>query len=189
MYEKLRQYQPVNEQEMMDKQAMLDFIDKNADALDRSNLVAHVTSSAIVVNETLDKVLFAHHNIYDSYGWIGGHNDGDGDCLRVALKEAHEETGLVHIRPYNDEILGVDIIHVTNHIKKGLFVPDHLHLNVTYLLVADETETPAVNPEEHSAIQWFSMDEVFDVIDEERMIPIYTKLFQKVEQIREGTSV
>lgn len=185
MYEKLRHYQPVNEQETVDKQAMLDFIDRNTDAFDRQNLIAHVTSSAIVVNETLDKVLFAHHNIYDSYGWIGGHNDGDGDCLHVALKEAHEETGLSHIQPYNEEILGVDIIHVTNHIKRGVFVPDHLHLNVTYLLVADETEQPQVNPLEHSAIEWFTMDEVFEVINEERMIPIYKKLFLRVIQIRE----
>lgn len=186
MYEKLREYTPVNEQEKIDKKAMLAFIDHNSDVLLRENLVAHVTSSAIVVNKTMDKVLFAHHNIYNSYGWVGGHNDGDGDCLHVAIKEAHEETGLTNIRAYSEDILGIDIIHVTNHIKNGAFVSDHLHLNITYLLIADETETLQVNPEEHSAIKWFLIDEVFDVVEEDRMVPVYTKLFDKIKHMKDG---
>ena len=187
MYEKLYAYQPINEQEEQDKKAMIAFMERNPDILNRSNLVAHMTSSAIVVNKEMDKVLFAHHNIYNSYGWVGGHNDGDPDCLHVALKEAHEETGLQNIQPYNEEILGIDIIHVTNHIKKGQFVNDHLHLNVTYLLIADEEETLQVNPDEHSAIKWFLLDEVMNVVEEERMIPVYTKLFKRVETIKNSS--
>jgi len=181
MYEKLYQYIPYNEQEEVDKKAIIQFIEHNDDVLFRSNLTAHLTSSAIVVNEKMNKVLFAHHNIYQSYGWVGGHNDGDPDCLHVALKEAHEETGLRNIHPYNDDILGVDIIHVTNHLKNGTFVPDHLHLNVTYLLVADEDETPKVNPEEHSEIKWFDLKDVMNVVEEDRMIPVYTKLFERIQ--------
>jgi 8-oxo-dGTP pyrophosphatase MutT (NUDIX family) len=189
MYEKLYAYQPINEQEEQDKKAIIAFIERNPDILDRSNLVAHMTSSAIVVNERMDKVLFAHHNIYNSYGWVGGHNDGDPDCLHVALKEANEETGLKNIQPYNEDILGIDIIHVTNHIKKGLFVNDHLHLNVTYLLIADEEETLQVNPDEHSAIKWFSLDEVMSVVEEERMIPVYTKLLKQVIEIKNSSQL
>ena len=95
MFEKLRLYQPVNEQEAIDKKAMLQFIEHNKDVLYRTNLIAHMTSSAIVMNQSMDKVLFAHHNIYNSWGWVGGHNDGDPDCLHVALKEAKEECNLI----------------------------------------------------------------------------------------------
>lgn len=188
LYEQLTRYEPVNEQERQDKRAMLEFIDRNQDVLDRSNLAGHMTSSAIVVNETMDKVLFAHHNIYNSWGWVGGHNDGEPDCLKVAIKETMEETGVKAVRPYNDEILGIDIIHVSNHIKHGAFVNDHLHFNVTYLLIADESDELEINHAEHSNVRWFPLDSVLDHVTEDRMRPVYTKLFERVRRIRESKS-
>jgi 8-oxo-dGTP pyrophosphatase MutT (NUDIX family) len=182
MLEQLKTYKPFNEQEEVDKKLIVDFIDRNPDAYDRHNLVGHLTSSAIVVNERLDKVLFIHHNIYNAWGWVGGHNDGDRDFLRVALKEAQEETGVQSIEPYDQEILGLDVIYVENHIKNGVYVPDHVHLNVTYLLVADETDELVVNDDENSDVRWFNIDTVLDVVDEPRMIPVYTKLFQRIEE-------
>lgn len=180
MYDKLYQYQPVNEQEIKDKELMIQFIEKNDDVLDRSNLAGHLTSSAIVVNQAMDKVLFAHHNIYQSYGWVGGHNDGDPDCLNVAIKEAKEETGIEDIVPVSDDILGIDVIYVFHHIKNGSYVPDHLHLNVTYLLIASETETPTPREGENTSVRWFGLEEALNHITEDRMRPIYEKLFRKV---------
>lgn len=179
MYDKLKQYKPRNEQERIDQQAMIEFIDRNPDVLYRSNLIAHMTSSAIVLNKTMDQVLFAHHNIYDSWGWVGGHNDGDPDCLHVAIKEAKEETGVINVYPYNEEILGIDIIHVSNHIKNGLFVSDHLHLNVTYLLIADDQDELEISHQENSDVRWFKLSEVLDYVSEDRMKPLYQKLFDK----------
>ena len=70
--EQIEAYRPFNEQEAFDKKAILAFIDRNPDYLLRSNLMAHFTVSTIVVNPAMDKVLFAHHNIYKSWGWLGG---------------------------------------------------------------------------------------------------------------------
>jgi 8-oxo-dGTP pyrophosphatase MutT (NUDIX family) len=177
----IEKYTPYNEQEMVDKQAMLRFIETNDDVLDRDNLVAHLTSSAIVVNESLDKVLFAYHNIYDSWAWVGGHNDGDADLLNVAIKEAKEETGIKRVRPYSEDIFMLDIIHVTNHIKHGKYVPDHLHLNVTYLLIADEDDDLQVKHDENSGVKWFFIDDVLNYVKEERMKSVYQKAFQKIK--------
>lgn len=182
--DQIRAYQPKNEQEEVDKKAMLAYIEQNKDVLKRENLLAHVTSSAIVVNQHKDKVLFAHHNIYNAWGWVGGHNDGDSDLLGVAIKEAKEETGLEKISPVDEDILMLDIIHVTNHIKHGKYVGDHLHLNVTYLLEASEEETPMHRPDEHSAVAWFAIDSVLEIVDEERMIPVYKKAFREIKRRR-----
>ncbi|MFW5838586.1 MAG: NUDIX hydrolase [Bacillota bacterium] len=180
---KIEQYTPFNEQEAVDKQAILRFIETNDDVLKRDNLVAHLTSSAIVVNETMDKVLFAYHNIYDSWAWVGGHNDGDPDLLKVAIKEAKEETGIKDVRPYTDDIFMLDIIHVTNHIKHGHYVPDHLHLNVTYLLIADEHDDLRVKHDENSGVKWFLIDDVLDYVKETRMISVYQKAFKKIKTL------
>lgn len=182
MYNSLKEYQPVNEQEQKDKEAILGFIERNPDVLERTNLIAHLTSSAIVMNKALNKVLFAHHNIYNSWGWVGGHNDGDSDCLHVAIKEAKEETGVQNIYPYTEEILGIDIIYVSNHIKNDMYVSDHLHLNVTYLLIADEEDELKINVQENSGVRWFSVEEVFQYVSEDRMISVYQKLFEQVQK-------
>ncbi len=180
--EDIKRYHPKNEQERVDQKAMIAFIEDHKDALYRENLVAHVTSSAIVVNHTMDKVLFIHHNIYNAWGWVGGHNDGDADLLSVAIKEAKEETGVEHIVPVDRDILMLDIIHVSNHIKHGKYVGDHLHLNVTYLLEASEEELLSHNPSENSDVRWFWIDECLEYVDEERMIPVYQKAFNEIRK-------
>ena len=181
----IEDYKPKNEQERIDQKAMVEFARRNDDALLRENLVSHFTASAIVVNESLTKVLFIHHNIYNSWGWVGGHNDGDDDFLGVAVREAQEETGVQNIIPLNDEIQGIDTIYVPNHIKNGAYVPDHVHMNLTYFLVADENEELVVKEDENSGVKWFSLEDAIHEMDEPRMRPIYEKLFHLIVQIRE----
>jgi 8-oxo-dGTP pyrophosphatase MutT (NUDIX family) len=182
--EQIEAYQPFNEQEAFDKKAILAFIDRNPDYLLRSNLMAHFTVSTIVINPAMDKVLFAHHNIYKSWGWLGGHNDGDEDMLNVAMKETEEESGLTKIKPYSKEIFMLDTIYVPNHIKHGKHVSDHLHLNATFLVIADESEKPIVNVEENSGVQWFPIATVLKIVHEPRMIPIYQKAFQRIALLK-----
>lgn len=182
--EKITNYIPKNEQEIADKRTILKFIKNNPDVLHRTNEIAHLTSSAIVVNESMTKVLFAFHNIYQSWAWVGGHNDGDDDCLAVAIREAKEETGVENIKPYNDQIFMIDTIYVKNHIKKGAFVPDHLHLNITYLLVADEKDPLFIKKDENSGVKWFDIEEVIAQVSEPRMYAVYTKAIDRIKAIR-----
>lgn len=179
--EDIKNYQPYNEQEAVDKALILGFIQRNKDHLFRENLTAHLTSSAIVVNQAKTKVLFAYHNIYDSWSWVGGHNDGDPDMLKVAIKEAKEETGIESVQVLSNQIFMIDVIYVQNHIKNGHYVPDHLHLNLTYLLMADDQQELTVKKDENQAVAWISLEDVFDKISEPRMVPIYQKAFDKLK--------
>lgn len=177
--EMLQRYVPCNEQEQVDKEMMMSLLDEAS--LLRTQLFAHWTSSAIVVNETLDKVLFALHNIYQSWSWVGGHNDGDDDPLYVALKEASEETGVSGLKPLLEDIFMIDVIYVPHHIKHGRYVSDHLHLNTAFLVVADERSELYVKPDENSGVRWFGLEEVFSYIDEDRMIPVFQKAVDKIQ--------
>ena len=94
----IEEYSPVNEQEEKDKQFMLNAINDFDDVLTRENEYMHFTSSAFVVNKKRDKVLMIYHNIYDSWGWTGGHVDGQTNFLAVAKREVEEETGLKNIK-------------------------------------------------------------------------------------------
>jgi len=180
MFKEIINYQPINEQETTDKKAMLDFIKHYDNTLSRENLIAHFTSSAIVLNKDFTKILFAYHKIYDSWGWVGGHNDNDPDFKKVAIKEAKEETGISKVFAF-DEILGIDTIYVPKHIKRGHYVPDHLHLNITYLLIADEHQSIMHKPDENTAVKWFTLDEYISYVSEPHMLPIYKKLLMKAK--------
>lgn len=180
-------YQPRNEQEANDLKLILQFIGHNPDALERTNLAAHVTASAFIVNHTFDQILFVFHNIYGSWSWVGGHNDGDPDLLKVAMQEAMEETGLKHVTPYQEDIFTVDVIYVPNHIKHGAYVPDHLHLNATYLLIADDQDEIAIKHDENSGVRWFDLDDVLNHVSEPRMVPVYQKALEAIKKIKEST--
>ncbi|MDF2821201.1 MAG: hydrolase [Clostridiales bacterium] len=139
--EEIRKYQPVNEQEMNDKKVILDYIEYfYEDILTRENQIAHMTSSGLILNESLDKILMIHHNIYKTWTWTGGHAEGDSDMLGVALKEAKEETGVMNIVSLTQNLASIDIIPVYGHVKRGKYVSSHLHLNTSYILIADEKE-------------------------------------------------
>ena len=47
-------------------------------------------------------------------------------------------------------------------MKKGVYVPSHLHLNVTYLLEADRSEAVRVKEDENSAVGWFTPQEAVE---------------------------
>ncbi|SET55121.1 NUDIX hydrolase [[Clostridium] polysaccharolyticum] len=179
--EQIEQYTPFNEQEEKDKQYILACMDKNFDIFLRENAVTHLTASAWIVNKERTRVLMVYHNIYNSWSWLGGHADGETDLLKVALKEAKEESGITHVKPVQDDIFSLEVLTVDGHVKKGNYVSSHLHLNVTYLLEADENENLTVKPDENSGVAWFTLDEAVKASSEEWFREhIYNKLNKKL---------
>ena len=179
----LQSYQSFNEQEEADRQVMLELLQTSDNIFYRTNLLAHFTASAWVVNKSHTHVLMAFHNIYQTYAWLGGHADGEEDLLSVALREVKEESGIHTVKPITEGIYSLETIEVNGHEKKGKYVPSHLHLNVTYLLEADDTESLHIKQDENSAVNWFPIDQVLDVVDEPWMVErIYKKLNQKLKE-------
>ncbi len=181
--EKLRHaiedYRPACEQEERDKAVILAFLDANPDCLTRNNQIAHFTASSWIVNERRDKVLMAYHNIYDSWAWTGGHADGEADLLHVAVREAMEETGITSVRPVREEPCSLEIITVDGHVKRGAYVASHLHLNLTYLLEADESQELTIKADENSGVRWIPVSELQSFVSEPWMMAwVYEKLMK-----------
>ena len=177
----LKNYQPFNEQEAADVKEMIYRLETGEELFLRSNLAEHFTASAWVVNPARDKALMAYHRIYDSWAWLGGHADGDQYLLHVALKEVAEESG-VKATPVTDQIYSVEILTVDGHEKKGKYVPSHLHLNVTYLLEADDSLPIRPKEDENKAVAWFGLDEALEKSTEPWFVDrIYSKLNAKLK--------
>lgn len=178
-------YIPFNEQEEKDRTTLLTLLKEKEDLFRRENAVCHMSASAWTVNRDLSRVLMAYHNIYRSFSWLGGHADGDTDLLSVALREVCEESGIQNVHPLHPDIFSLEILTVDGHEKRGRFVASHLHLNVTYLVCADETETLHIKPDENSAVRWFTPAEALDACTEEWMRErIYSKLIRKTDMLK-----
>lgn len=182
--ELLEKYKPYNEQEESDKKLMLEYIENFDDVLTRKNEMCHFTASSWIVNKQRTKVLMIYHNIYKSWAWTGGHCDGDDNTLHVALKEAKEECGLENIKVLLDEPASIEIVSVDGHIKRGKYVSTHVHLNISYLFEADESDELKIKEDENSGVKWINIEEIDKVISEPKMLPIYNKLNEKIERLK-----
>ena len=178
IFEQLRGFAPFNEQEASDRRLILQYAEQFPNLFTRENEMAHLTASCWIVNPARTKVLMAYHNIYDSWAWLGGHADGMEDLLSVARKEANEESGVQAV-PVLDDIFSVEILGVAGHVKRGKYVSSHLHLNVTYLLQAEEGQTLREKPDENSAVRWFALPDVLINTREPEMRVVYQKLMDK----------
>ena len=186
-WDEIAAYRPRSEQEEADQRQMLDYIRQFPDTiLTRDNPIAHFSSSGFVVNADASRVLMAHHNLYRVWAWTGGHVDGEADFLAVALREAREETGVTHIRPLSDAIASLEILPVWGHVKRGRYVPSHLHLNVSYLLPADENDPLSVREGENTRVGWLPAAELLSYTNEWEMDGVYTKLLERARNLLYG---
>ena len=185
--EQIADYKPYNEQEAHDQAVMRQLLATQPDLFTRENQVAHMTASSWLLNATHDKVLMIYHNIYHSWAWTGGHADGDRDLLAVAKREAMEETGVTEIRVISEDIFSLEILTVDGHEKRGVYVPSHLHLNVTYLLEADPELPLRIKEDENSEIGWIGVEEIERRSTEKWFVErIYSKLCKKAQSLRNG---
>ena len=183
--EQIRSYQPMNEQEERDKELILHCLETEKNIFTRQNRLAHMTASAWIVDPERTKVLMAYHNIYHSWSWLGGHADGETDLLKVALKEAREESGIYHVKPVSEQIYSLEVLTVDGHVKRGEYVSSHLHLNVTYLLQAEETDVLHIKEDENSNVGWFSLEDAVAASTEPWFQEhIYRKLNEKLVNIK-----
>lgn len=180
LFDTIQNYQPKSQQEESDKVQMLQFIKDNENYLERENLVGHFTASIWTVNKERTKTLMVYHNLYNSWSWIGGHADGMEDLCEVAVKELYEETGVKSARLVSEEVLSLETLAVNGHMRKGIWVPSHLHFNLTFLAEAEECDELRIQEDENSAVKWWTFEEALKVSKEQWMIDnIYKKLIER----------
>lgn len=181
LIQQLEAYTPWNPQETQDRLELLRRLRSGEDLYTRENASAHLTASAWVVSPDRTRVLMAYHNLYNSWAWLGGHADGDRDLLRVALREVKEESG-ISAHAVMEDIYSVEILSVAGHEKQGIYVPSHLHLNITYLMEADPNLPVRCKPDENSQVAWFSLADAVTASQEPWLRErVYQKLNAKLK--------
>jgi 8-oxo-dGTP pyrophosphatase MutT (NUDIX family) len=165
LLELLRRYYPLTDDRLPVLERLIAFVESTPMCAERSNIYGHLTGSAWVVNSDRSKALLLHHRKLNRWMQTGGHADGEFDLLSVALREAHEESGLARIEPVSREVFDVDI----HEIPPYKDLPAHYHFDVRFLLQGDEDE-PIVHNEESNGVAWIPLKEITSYTEEESVM-------------------
>lgn len=153
------------------------------DPFARSQPQAHFTGSAVVIDPAGARVCLVHHRKLDRWLQPGGHAEpGDGGAIdHTALREAAEETGCrVLLHANAPRPLDVDV----HTIPARPGDPAHLHLDVRFLVVAEDPERLSHDSAEARGARWFSWEEALALVDE----PALRRLLSKARASARGAT-
>ncbi|MGI9624639.1 MAG: NUDIX hydrolase [Acidimicrobiales bacterium] len=145
------------------KGQILDFIADHPDALYRSCLAGHLTGSALVVDNARERVLVMLHRKLGLWLQPGGHADGEGNLAAVALREAEEETGVAELR-VADPPVDCDVHRIPARASE----PEHLHLDVRYVVLAP-ADAEASGNHESRALRWATLGQLDELAGDESL--------------------
>jgi 8-oxo-dGTP pyrophosphatase MutT (NUDIX family) len=126
----------------------------DAGAWDRAPELGHFTGSALVLSAGGERTLLCHHRKLGRWLQPGGHADGDRDLRAVALREAHEETGLAGLTA-DAAIFDLDRHWIPARGDEA----GHWHYDVRFLVRAGPDEAFAVSMES-TALAWWPLARV-----------------------------
>lgn len=123
----------------------------------RTTLAGHVTASAWIMNAARTHALLLHHAKLNRWVQPGGHiDDSDASPARAAMREAREETGLLDLAPFEEQIFDIDVHPIPARSDE----PEHLHYDLRYLFVAADD---AVNISAESlGARWMALAQCTD---------------------------
>ncbi len=158
-------------EELESIERMLDLVRTEPRCFDRNLEGRHFTASAWIFNRDRTAFLLTHHRKLNIWVQLGGHADGDGDLLRVALREAHEESGIEGIEPDRLSIIDVDI----HDIPANAIEPAHQHYDVRFVLRAPVQSHFRVSEESHD-LAWVRRGDLLRYTDERSVHRMAEKL-------------
>ena len=139
---------------------MLELLDTRPDCFGRTCFPGHFTGSALVVSADGTRALLHHHRFLDRWLQFGGHCDGDENVVRVAQREAMEESGIEGLIVASSKPFDLDIHAIPANPKRD--EPPHEHFDIRYVMIAPEGATFTVSDESHE-LRWFTPAEVLEL--------------------------
>jgi 8-oxo-dGTP pyrophosphatase MutT (NUDIX family) len=136
----------------------LRFLDEHPDAMSRESRVGHLTSSALVLDEDLSRVLLTLHPKAGRWLQLGGHNEvGDESIRAAAIRETREESGIL------DVTMSAAPIRLDRHPVRcagGMSV----HWDVEFLALVP-SDAQEVISDESDDLRWFALHDLPDGLD------------------------
>jgi 8-oxo-dGTP pyrophosphatase MutT (NUDIX family) len=150
----IERYVPRDDPQARARAFVLEWIDAHPDALLRSCLGGHLTSSALVLDAAGERALLTLHAKLGRWLQLGGHCDGDANLAGSALRECREESGIAG--------LAIDPVPIDldcHRIPARADEPEHWHLDARFLVRAPPGAAVLLSAES-TALRWFAPGEL-----------------------------
>lgn len=117
-------------------------------------------ADAYIINR--GELLLHLHQLYNLWLAPGGHIDPGENPYQAALREAHEETGLILLEDQSYEFLGENYFNVplpfaTNQHDVG---EGRMHISFAYAFSSKNREIKPGESEQETEFKWFSPQEL-----------------------------
>ncbi|MEE3328408.1 MAG: NUDIX hydrolase [Myxococcota bacterium] len=163
LLELLARYESENPGEVDVVERIRQLVKSREDCFERSCLEGHITASSWILSEGYSRFLLTRHRKLGRWLQLGGHADGDSDVVRVALREAREESGLTRFSCVSAEgsewkpsypplPLDIDVHRIPARGQE----PEHEHHDIRFLLLAAPGQTIRMS-EESTDLAWFEL--------------------------------
>ncbi|MSR63491.1 MAG: NUDIX domain-containing protein [Planctomycetes bacterium] len=150
----LEAYAARDKQQTEARAFVLQWIDAHPDALWRSCMEGHLTSSALIVDAPGKRALLTLHKQLGRWLQLGGHCDGDGNLAGSALREAREESGIQGLR-VDPTPVDVDCHRIP--AREG--EPEHWHLDTRFVVRAPAGAVAHISSESRE-LRWITPKEL-----------------------------
>jgi 8-oxo-dGTP pyrophosphatase MutT (NUDIX family) len=150
------------------------FIGQYDTCFNRELSVGHLTGSAWIVNQLGTHTLLTHHKKLNKWLQPGGHADGDSDILRVAKREADEESGLTGLEIEDGEIFDIDVHQIPARANEM----QHLHYDIRFVFRAHGSEVFVVSEESHD-LAWVEVAQIMNYNVDESVMRMAKKWLHK----------
>ena len=84
------------------------------------------------------------------------------------------------VKVLDNNIYSIQSAPVKGHVKRGKYVSAHLHLDVLYVMEADDTIPLVYREDESKGVKWIPFEEASDESMCDFIRPIHKKLIKKL---------
>lgn len=167
-----------HDQEEKTLNAFKDFISSHTRCFENDCLPGHITGSVMLMDPSFSKVVLTLHKKLGKWLQLGGHSDGESVTQEVALREAHEESGLKEIKLFSPSLKNPSLILPfdwdIHHIPKTPKIDEHFHFDVRFLAIAYDDKLNI--SEESNDLKWVPIDEAYGLNQEKSMHRQFDKI-------------
>ncbi|MFE4637372.1 NUDIX hydrolase [Streptomyces sp. NPDC056773] len=154
----LKGYESRDEGQPELREVYLEHLAAHPDGVYKPCQAGHVTGSALVIDPEHERVLLTLHKKLGMWLQMGGHCEpGDATLADVALREAHEESGITA----GLTLLPGGPVRLDRH---PIPAPCNWHLDVQYAALAPAGALEAIS-DESLDLRWFPYAQVAEVAD------------------------
>ena len=129
-------------------------------------MIRHFCASAFVIDPITKKILLIKHRKNRRWTQPGGHIEGNETPEETAVREVYEETGL-RVRLLGERFPREDDFIRPLGIQKNRRTTSdgetHMHIDIIYAAVPNDTSDLILNKEESDDIGWFSREDLEDI--------------------------